>query len=323
MAQSLFQIIKEQHPTSTLGVLAPAWTRALTERMPEVDQAFTLEFNHGELGLKRRLQTGRALQQKGFTHAIILPNSLKSALIPLFAKIPVRTGFRGEMRWGLINDLRSLDKERLPLMVQRFEHLGRPATDEKPPPCRTPGLTAHPAKEALSRLGLNRSQSPLLALCPGAEYGAAKRWPASHYAEVAINRIKAGWDVWLFGSENDRPVTGEIQNQTNGKCVDLAGATSLGDAIDLIQLADGVVSNDSGLMHIAAALGRPLIALFGPTSSEHTPPLGERSWVFTTEQKCRPCFKRECPLTHQACLSELDPGRVIDKLEALSLASPE
>ena len=323
MAQSLFQVIKGEHPTSTLSVLAPAWTRALTERMPEVDRAFALEFSHGELGLKKRLQTARMLEKEGFTHAIILPNSLKSALIPLFAKIPLRTGFRGEMRWGLINDLRLLNKELLPLMVQRFEHLGRPATEEAPPPYRAPRLTAHPAAGALSRLGLEKLQSPLLALCPGAEYGPAKRWPTDHYAKVAMNRIEAGWQVWLFGSENDRPVTTQIQAHCSGQCVDLAGATDLGDAIDLIRLADGVVSNDSGLMHVAAALGRPLIALFGPTSADHTPPLGEYSWVLSTEQKCRPCFKRECPLDHQACLAELDPERVINRLESLPLVSRE
>ncbi|MGB1270961.1 MAG: lipopolysaccharide heptosyltransferase II [Endozoicomonas sp.] len=323
MAQTLFTALKTQHPDAIIDVLAPAWSLPIIERMPEVRRGIEMPLGHGKLGLGTRKQLGRSLQAEYYTHAITLPNSFKSALIPFWAKIKHRIGWRGEMRYGLLNDIRLLDKRRYPLMVERFVHLAYPKGSPLPAPLPKPALQVSEASvdKALRRYNLDTA-APVLALCPGAEFGPSKQWPAGYFAEVARTLLEEGWQVWLFGSEKDRSITTKITdclpNALKNRCRNLAGETSLADAVDLLSKANAVASNDSGLMHIAAALNRPLVAVYGSTSANHTPPMNDNCETLWLGLACSPCFKRECPLGHMNCMKQLDPDKVLAAISRLT-----
>ncbi len=323
MAQSLFRQLKADNPRNEITVLAPAWTRPLLERMPEVEKSLDLPFRHGELNWLARLRMGRELRVREFTHAIVLPNSFKSALIPLHAGIPRRIGWRGEWRDLLLTDCRRLDKGKLPLMVQRFAALARPMDSSDATGFPRPRLRARPAELETARLRLDLNlEGSILALCPGAEYGPSKQWPATGHIELAHRYLRRNWQVWLFGSENDRAIAAGIMRGIDSElsinCRDLTGCTSLAEAIDLLSVATVVVSNDSGLMHIAAALGKPLAAIYGSSSPEFTPPLADKVELLATGIECQPCYRRECPYGHLRCLTGMRPAMVagaIDRLE--------
>ncbi|WP_269532523.1 lipopolysaccharide heptosyltransferase II [Chitinimonas sp. BJYL2] len=310
MAQPLYQRIKQYRPDAHLTVMAPDWTLPLLERMPEVDATLRNPFGHGALKLGKRWQLGRSLKRK-FDQAILLPNSIKSALVPWFARVPIRTGFVGESRYGLLNDIRTLDPKALPMMVERFAILAEPGGKPLPRPVPAPHLTIRPESQqaALKALGLDLDR-PVVAFCPGAEFGPAKRWPARHFAELARRLSSQGYAIWLFGSSKDRGETEAIARMAGVPLVDLAGRTTLAQAIDLLSLAHLVVTNDSGLMHVAAALERPLVALYGSSSPEFTPPLNERAEVVTLDLECSPCFERNCPLKHFDCMEKLGCDQV-------------
>ena len=321
MAQTLFTCLKQRHPDCQIDVLAPDWSRPILERMPEVRAALSFPLGHGVLELATRRKIGQSLAGQ-YDQAILLPNSLKSALVPFFAKVPKRTGWKGEMRYGLLNDIRALDKERLPLMIERFMALAYDKGKEIPKPYPQPCLVIDDASRdaALAKFKLSLDR-PVLALCPGAEFGEAKRWPAEHYAKVAEIKIRAGWQVWLFGSKNDHPGCEDIRARLipglREESVNLAGETSLAEAIDLLSCAGAVVSNDSGLMHVAAALNRPLVAVYGSTSPQFTPPLADQVEIVRLGLECSPCFERTCRFGHYNCLRELKPRPVIEALDRL------
>jgi len=320
MAQSLFIDIKAREPEAIIDVLAPAWTSAMVDCMPEISELVAANFTHGKLGLGERYRLGKSLRNRGYTNAILLPNSLKSALVPAIAKIPTRTGFIGEQRWGLVNDIRKLDKSSLPMTVQRFIALGlpkgAPARDLASIPAPKLIANADSAKSVMAENNLSADKK-VLALCPGAEFGASKQWPAKYYAEVAQHYLAQGWQVWLLGSNNDTATCNEINQITNQACEVLAGKTTLPQAVDLISKASLVVSNDSGLMHIAAALQIPLVAVYGSTDPGHTPPLSTNHSIARLGLDCSPCFKRDCPLEHLNCLNGLQPSRVLELSEGL------
>jgi lipopolysaccharide heptosyltransferase II len=313
LAQSLFKTLKLQQPDAVIDIAAPAWTLPLLERMPEVNAAIAVPFRHGQLALGERIRFGRRLKNHGYTQAILLTNSFKSAILPFAAGIPRRTGFLGEYRYGLLNDIRPLDKSRLTRTVDRFVALGLDQDADLPENILRPQLVANMdnALQTLQRLGKPAPQAPVLGLCPGAEYGEAKRWPAEYYAEVAIDALRRGWHVWLFGSEKDIPVTMHINQLAAMQCLDLGGKTTLGEAVDLMSLTTTVVSNDSGLMHIAAALDKPLVAIYGSSDPHHTPPMNELAKVLYRGLICSPCFERVCPLGHLKCLRDIPPASVI------------
>jgi lipopolysaccharide heptosyltransferase II len=315
LAHSLFQTLKQQDPDVQIDVAAPAWTLPLLDRMPEVTGKIALPFKHGQLSLIERIQFGRRLKTNQYTQSISLVNSLKSAILPYAAGIKRRTGFLGEMRYGLLNDIRPLDKSLLPKTVDRFVALGI-NRNQALPTIPQPILIADRknALQALEKLGIHLSNSKVLGLCPGAEYGEAKRWPATYYAEVAKHVIDHGWQVLLFGSDKDIPVTQEINQRTLSRCIDLGGKTKLGAAIDIMSLCDTVISNDSGLMHVAAALDRKLIAIYGSSDPHHTPPMHPDAVIEYLGLECSPCFKRECPLGHLNCLNNIYPSVIIKKL---------
>ena len=319
LAQSLFKTLKKERPSCQIDVAAPAWTLPLLERMPEVAAAIALPFKHGELAFWKRIQFGRSLRSKGYTQAIILTNSFKSALLPFAAAIPRRTSFLGEMRYGLINDIRPLDKAKLPRTVDRFVSLGLAVDAEMPKKMSNPKLIANKknALAAIKRLNTENPKNKVLGLCPGAEYGEAKRWPAEYYAEVANAALQNGWSVWLFGSEKDIPVTSAINALCGQQCLDLGGKTKLGEAIDLMSICDTVISNDSGLMHVAAALGKKLIAIYGSSDPHHTPPMSSKAVVEYLGLACSPCFERVCPLGHLDCLKNIQPQTVIPSIKLI------
>lgn len=310
LAQPLFRLLHAKHRDIALDVMAPEWTLPLLKRMPEVRQAILNPFSHGELKLRARRRLGQELRSAHYDQAIVLPNSFKSALVPYFACIPLRTGFRGEMRWGLLNDVRTLDEPTLPLMAQRYAALADVANE---PPAVLPDVqlnidvTARAA--TLARLGLDMKR-PVAALCPGAEYGPAKRWPPHHFAELGRQLAACGLAVWLIGSSRDEALGAEIAMLSEGACRNLCGRTTLDEAVDLLASSALVVSNDSGLMHVAAAVGKPVVALYGSSSPRFTPPLSAAAKIVRLNLPCSPCFKRECPLGHFNCMMQLTPDRV-------------
>ena len=312
MAQPLFVRLCAANPGLQLDALAPRWVAPVLQRMAEIHEVVDSPFGHGQVSLKARWRLARNLAARGYDAVYVLPNSLKSALVPWLAGIPQRVGFTGESRYGLINVRHSLDKQALPLMVERFAQLAEAPGAPLPRPVAHPRIRSAAADQdaTLAALGLARPER-MVAFCPGAEYGPAKRWPAGHFAALAQALHARGYAVWLFGSPKDQAVAEAIMAAAPGLCRNLCGATGLAQAIDLLALTDLVVCNDSGLMHVAAALDRPIVALYGSSSPGFTPPLSERADILSLKLECSPCFKRECPLGHLDCLNKLDPDRVL------------
>jgi heptosyltransferase-2 len=304
-------VLREPLEDPIVDVLAPPWCGPVYARMRGIARMIESPFDHGELGLWRRRALARELKTIGYTRAFVLPNSFKSAIIPWLARIPRRIGYAAEGRRPLLTDARRLDRTALPRLVDRFVSLAVPRgrlVPTPPAPVLVPD-SAH-ANTAMRELGL-ATRRPIAILCPGAEYGPAKRWPTEHFISLSRRLLEAGYAVWLLGSANDQPAAVPIAAAVAG-VRDLTGRTDLGTAIDLLSLASVIVSNDSGLMHAGAAVGRPLVALFGSSSSVYTPPLSPLARVAKIEIACSPCFKRECPLGHFKCMRELTPDVVYD-----------
>lgn len=308
LAQPMLKLLHARHGPIAIDVLSPRWTAPVVERMPEVRRVLENPVGHGELKLAGQRRLARALAAEGYDQAIVLPNSLKSALVPWLAGIPRRTGYLGELRWGLLNETRRID-ERQPRIAQRYAALALAPGASLPDPLPAPGLRVDDAARlaTLARLGLDGAR-PAVALCPGAEYGPAKRWPARYFAELARQLEAHGDAVWLVGSAGDGEAGAEIAASSASR--DLCGRTSLAEAIDVLASARLVVSNDSGLMHVAAALGRPLVALYGSSSPAYTPPLAPGARILKLDLPCSPCFQRTCPLGHFKCMMDLSPRQV-------------
>lgn len=316
MAEPVYQRLRERYPRLTIDVLAPAWTQAIHERMSAINDIILNPFNHGELRLFERWKLSQTIKVRKYNQAIVFPNSFKSALLPFLSGIPLRTGYLGEARYGLLNDIRHLDAQALPKMVDRFMALADPlhsGLSQTPYPRLTANLGN--LKATLKCLNL-KTQPPIIALCPGAEYGPAKRWPAHHVARLANLLFIQGMQVWIFGSNKEIAI-GEDIVKSAPDAINLCGKTNLGQATDLLSLATAVVTNDSGLMHIAAALGRPLVAVYGSSSTTFTPPLSDHAKIVSLELACSPCFQRTCPLLHMKCLNDLLPEHVYAVLQTL------
>ncbi|MBS3916105.1 MAG: lipopolysaccharide heptosyltransferase II [Sulfuritalea sp.] len=329
LAQPLFRRLHEKHPGLVLDAYAPAWAAPVLERMREVRRVIPNPFAHGEFKLAGRWRAGRKLAREGYDASIVLPNSWKSALLSCFAGIPQRIGFKGEARRGLLNRIHTLDETALPQLAQRYALLAEDVGATMPAPLAEPNLevNAESVRATLAALGLDAAPAPVV-FCPGAEYGPAKRWPAAHFAalarrltETSASPCFCGTDfpVWIVGSAKDAAIGAEIEQLSGGACKNLCGKTNLAQAIDLLSCARLVVSNDSGLMHVAAALQRPLVALYGSSSPDYTPPLSRQARIISLDLACSPCFKRECPLGHFKCLNDLSPAMVLEAAkEALS-----
>jgi heptosyltransferase-2 len=316
IAHSLLRLLRELHPAARLDVVAPSSTRPLLDFMPEIDHGFELAVGHGRLALAARWRLARRLAGEGYQRALVLPRSAKAALIPFLAGVPERIGFRGEARFGLLTDARpDADRRERPEQV-RFASLALPQGASLPalpaPRLRVPQALA---AAALAAHGLAALPAPL-ALAPGAEYGSSKRWPVEHFAALA--RLLAGPSrpVWLLGGPADRAAGAAIAAAVGPGVRDLTGRTTLAEAVALLGLAEAVVSNDSGLMHVAAALGRRQVALYGSSDPRRTPPLNPAARILSLGLDCSPCFARDCPLGHHRCLVDLAPERVAAALAA-------
>lgn len=330
MSQSLYRTLQRLHPGAEIDVMAPEWCRPLLSRMPEVRHALSIPLGHGALALAQRRRLGLSLKNKGYQRAIVLPNSFKSALVPFFAGIARRTGWRGEMRYGLLNDLRVLDKTAFPLMVQRYVALAFDQADirgagDLPQPLLWPRLVVGQDEIAAARADFSLSaQRPAIGFCHGAEFGPAKRWPHYHYAALAGMLIARGYQVLLFGSANDRvsgdEITAMLETAAGEHCLNLAGLTTLEQAVALLAGCRAVVSNDSGLMHIAAALDRPLVALYGPSSPDFTPPLARQAKVIRLISGYQRIRKGDDAQGYHQSLMDIQPDRVCDELEKLLAA---
>lgn len=303
MAQSLFIELKRQYPNAGIDVVAPEWSIPLIARMPEIRQGIGLPVKHRELGLMRRWSIAKGLRNRNYRQAIVLPRSIKSALLPVFANIPQRTGYRGEYRYGLINDIRKMPP--LPdQTVRRFVALGLPQdAGQSDFVCAYPRLRIDPQNQtdAVKRLSLDVT-APAVGIMPGAEYGPAKQWPPEYYAELIVQLAVKGYQAWIFGSNKDHSTAEKIIQQAGGRGINLCGKTSLPDVVDLIALTKVSVSNDSGLMHVAAAVDCPVVAIYGSSDPLFTPPLSDRAEVMYLGIECSPCFQRTCRFGHYDCL---------------------
>ena len=315
MTQSLCITLKEQNPDAHIDILAPAWSIPVIERMPQVRRGVELSTVHGELGWKKRRTLAESLRSTGYTRALVLPRSAKAALVPWFAKIPVRTGYRGELRFGLINDVRKLDKSVLTQTVQRFVALGLPTNAHQPPEIVFPRLDINQDNQTrlLDQFALP-ADAPMIALMPGAEYGPAKRWPTRHYGVLAKKLGAQGKRVLIFGSAKEQALGAEIAKYSPETAVNLCGKTQLADVIDLLAKCESAVSNDSGLMHVAAAVNTPLVAIYGSSTPAYTPPLTDTVQILKRDVACAPCFERTCPLGHTLCLLQISVNDVLDRL---------
>lgn len=328
MSHSLYQQLKQNYPNCEIDVMAPDWCRPLLSRMPEVRKAISMPIGHGAFRLCERYQLGKNLQNQ-YDLAIVLPNSLKSAFIPFFAKIKQRRGWKGEMRFGFLNDIRT-NKDDYPKMVQRyvalaFEKGQIPNAESLPisyPYLQVNTEQVEQTKQHFAKQFEYAENRPAIGFCPGAEFGPAKRYPHYHYAVVAEKLIEQGYSIRLFGSKKDEPVGEEIRSalpqNLQRYCLNLAGQTDLNQAVDLISDCVAVVSNDSGLMHIAAALNRPLVALYGPTSPQYTPPLSEKAVIIRLiEGGLIKIRKGESAEGYHQSLIDIQPEMVLEKLTEL------
>ena len=311
MTQPLLARLFEQRPQPVIDVIAAPWVAPIYGLMQQVNQVTHSAFKHGELNWSARRREGKMLRARGYDQVYVLPNSAKSALIPFFAGIAKRTGYKGEWRYGLLNDVRKLDTLTTPLMVERYTALAEPRGKLLRRPIAHPNLVVNEQQRlaTLAKLDLDHAEK-IAVLCPGAEYGPAKRWPEKYYAMLVEWLTERGYKACIVGSSKDAAIGDAIATMSKGRALQLCGKTELLDAIHIIASSNIVITNDSGLMHVAAAFDRPMVALFGSSSPRFTPPLSDYAKVLQLNLECSPCFKRECPLGHFKCMNELTPELV-------------
>ncbi len=316
MSQTLFKLLKLQHgDTLQLDVLANEWASDILSRMPEVNNIILNPLKHGEFGLLKRIKLGVQLRKEHYNQVFILPNSFKSAIIPLFASIKTRTGFIGEMRFGLINDIYKLNKLTLPLMIDRFCALAN--NGNKPENIIFPKLNINVGNQQLlfNKFKIDTNK-PIISFCPAAEYGQAKRWPPVHFAVLANKLTNLGYQILIFGSTKDTNIAQQILDlcTSTKNIIDLCGKTNIADVVDLLAKSQYVISNDSGLMHIACAVGAQVIAIYGASSPNFTPPLSNNAQVVQLNLSCSPCFERTCKFGHYHCLTQITPATILTKI---------
>ena len=317
MAQALFIELKNRDPEAVVDVLAPGWSLPIIARMPEVNRGIAAPWSSGKLAFREQWQLARSL--KGYDKAISLPRSFKSALVPFLARIPERVGFRGEGRSLLLTDGRKRRPTRsgqtiTDRTVWRYMGLGLTPEEYRQYQFTVPlpalRVDADNAAAVMANLGLD-SGLPAIAICPGAEYGPSKQWPLQSHRALAGELVLQGYQVWVMGGPKDVPAGDEIAGGQSG-VFNLCGKTRLADTVDLFHHCQRVVSHDSGLMHVAAASGASVVAIYGSTSPEFTPPLTERATIIQYPIECSPCFERTCRFGHYKCLTNIPVQRVME-----------
>ncbi|SHG49775.1 heptosyltransferase-2 [Kaistia soli DSM 19436] len=324
MAASLVEAVRRRWPGRAVDMLAPPSSLPIATLIDGVERTLPLALGHGELGLADRWKIGRGLRDRGYGTAIILPRAFKAAIAPFAAGIPERIGYAAEGRSLLLTDARPDRERKTARTIDRFVALAGPRGLPSVSPRPVLRMPRRPARELETRLGIDLSV-PSIAFCPGAEYGPSKRWPAEKFAGLARIAHQDGYRVRLFGGPKDQPITAEIAAKSGVPLDDLAGRTSLVEAASLLSIADVVVSNDTGLMHVAGALDRPLVVLYGSSSEKLTPPTAPNSEALSLELSCRPCFERTCPLGTLACLEGIEPAAVfaaVRRVAAAALSMP-
>lgn len=325
MMQSLLKALKKIDPKNDIDVYAPAYAKPILLRMEEIKEILINPFAHGSFALKQRFLEGCKLQKRSYDICFVLPNSFKSALIAFFAKIPDRRGFKGESRYFILNNMRS-NKQDYPRMVDRYVALAYPKekvhSSKELPEFDFPSLNVHfPSQELLHRLNVKLDR-PLLALGCGANYGPAKLWPVEYFAFVSKWWIDQGGAVLGLGTAKDKNTIDAVKNHLNDTryfsyFYDIAGKTSIEEALDLTGSCKVAVCNDSGLMHTCAAANIPQVDIFGSTSTVYTPPLSDKAICIESDEPCHPCFARKCQYGTYKCLKNISPQRVINALETL------
>jgi heptosyltransferase-2 len=303
--------LRQRQPSCPIDILTTPMVAPLLDYMPGVRKGILADLPRKRLAFGQHLALAGRLRAEGYGQALVMPRTWKSALAPYLAGIPLRTGFVGEARFGLINDLR-FGERRLPRMVDRCAALALAKDERAPAAWPLPELSV-PATEIdrwRDRLGVAVDYRPVIALAPGA-VGQSKRWPVEHFTDLATRLVAEGHSIWILGGPHEKKIAADIVRADRTHIRDLTGP-DLRNAILALAAAHAAVSNDSGLLHVAAALGKPTIGIFGPTSAWHWAPLNPISAVIETasELACRPCHKPVCHLGHHRCMLEIKPEQV-------------
>ncbi len=307
---SVVELLNARYPRRPVDMLATTLCAPLADYMPGLRQAIIADLPRSRLALKEQFALAKRLKREGYGSALVMPRTWKSTLAPFFAGIPERTGFAGEARFVLLNDVR-FGERALPRMVDRCAALALPAGAKLPPDWPLPELkvSRQEVEAWRQKRGLNTDSRQIVALAPGA-VGPSKRWPSAAYAALSRRLLAEGFAVWVLGGPDEKPLAAEIVGDTAAR--DLTGH-DLRDAILALAAASAAVSNDSGLLHVAAALGTPSVGIFGPTSPWHWAPLNPLAGTIetTTELSCRPCHKPVCRFVHHRCMRDILPDQVM------------
>jgi heptosyltransferase II len=319
---TVIQLLRARFPDRPVDMLTTTLCAPLTDYMPGLRQAIVADLPRSTLALSQHKALADRLKKESYGTALIMPRTWKSALAPFLARIPKRTGFVGEARFFLLNDLRPGEKK-LQRMVDRCAALALPRDAAPPAALPVPELKVPAAEIAAwrNRRGIADESRPVVALAPGA-VGPAKRWPSASYAALTRQLLAEGFAVWVLGGPDEKALATEIIGDTDAR--DLTGR-DLRDAILALASASAAVSNDSGLLHVAAALGTPSIGIFGPTSPWHWAPLNPLAATMETKAvlDCRPCHKPNCRLGHHRCMTEIGADEVfVATRRALAAVAP-
>ena len=318
MDQTLLALLKLQAPNTPLDVAAPAWAGGLTARMPQVDRHIPLDI--GGMSPAKWVAARRALYGR-YAQAILIPRSATAAALLYFSGIRRRTGFK-QVRPGLLNDLRGRSpgnfRDRMIRLAPKSLHI--------PEPLPLPHLHTdrNAVAKILKRFRLDAPRQPLCALAPGtAPKMPTKRWPIGQFKALARLLLRDGYRICVVGGRNEQPLAAELASLDSDRIADLCGRTSVGEAADVMAGADVAVCNDSGLLHVAAAVGTPVLGIYGPTSPEKYPPLSDRSTVIWKRTLCSPCYRPRCPYGNHACMNAVSPEQVADKISRFRIPAPD
>ena len=302
MSQTLLKKIKSNNPKTSIDILVNSSLKNLVERMPEINKVIILDCNHRELGLFKRLRLAKEIKKSSYDRSIVLSRSLKSSLIPYFAKIPIRTGELGELRYLFINDLKEFSKESRRKTASRYISMYS-GKNEELSGNYYPSLDSNSEniKNLSEKYDLKKDKKVII-FAPGAAFGPSKMWPVNKFRELG-KKLNNDFKILILGSNNEKSIGNDIV--TNKNMVNLCGKTSIADAVDLMHISKFCVSNDSGLMHLAAATNTKSISIYGSTSPDFTPPLTKNKDIHYKGMSCSPCFEKKCKYGHYNCLVDI------------------